>query len=85
VSRLVALMPHRLAGVTCAGHTDSTGGGHRVLGLGRAQAVCRTLRGAGVKAHFRMVSYGARRPRATNRTTAGRALNRRVELTLRYR
>jgi len=52
---------------------------------GQAEATPTPSRAAGV--HTRLVarSKGERHPRATNRTTAGRALNRRVELTVRYR
>jgi outer membrane protein OmpA-like peptidoglycan-associated protein len=38
-----------------------------------------------VHATLTVRSAGERHPRATNRTAAGRALNRRVELLVRYR
>lgn len=54
------------------------------LGLRRAQTVCRYLTAHGVRAHTTTASAGETRPRASNATAAGRALNRRVELSLRY-
>ena len=52
------------------------------LGLARAKAVCRYLHARGVKATYSTASRGETRPRASNRTANGRALNRRVELTV---
>ena len=52
------------------------------LGLARAKAVCGYLRAHGVKGTFSTASRGETRPRASNRTARGRALNRRVELTV---
>lgn len=72
--------------VTCIGYTDSRGGGqYNVrLGLRRAKAVCAALKRLGVHARFKVESRGEGSPRATNRTAAGRARNRRVELRVRY-
>lgn len=72
--------------VRCVGFTDSDGPAahNRKLGLRRAQAVCRTLRQLGVKATLSSASYGEDRPRASNKTAAGRQKNRRVELVVRY-
>ncbi|MBI4421035.1 MAG: OmpA family protein [Gemmatimonadetes bacterium] len=71
--------------IEIAGHTDSTGVRARNLTLSqaRAQAVRTYLAGKGV-APERMVAkgYGPDRAVATNRTPAGRAQNRRVELNL---
>jgi outer membrane protein OmpA-like peptidoglycan-associated protein len=73
--------------VRCAGHTDSVGSAaeNRRLGLARAKAVCRLLRAAGAKAKLVAASRGETQPRATNVNARGRALNRRVELTVNYR
>ena len=59
---------------------------NKQLGLARAKAVCRLLVQKGAKAHHVLVSSaGESHPRANNATAAGRALNRRVELSVRYR
>jgi outer membrane protein OmpA-like peptidoglycan-associated protein len=73
--------------VACVGHTDDMGDAayNASLGLSRAQTVCATLRKLGVRTASRASSQGEARPRATNRTAAGRALNRRVDLTVSYR
>lgn len=69
--------------IEIAGHTDATGSRERNLALSTARA-------AAVRAHFiargvdstRMIvrGYGPDQPVASNRTEAGRALNRRTEL-----
>jgi outer membrane protein OmpA-like peptidoglycan-associated protein len=67
-----------------SGHTDSDGGAAYNLGLSqrRAQAVVDDLVKRYGIARSRMVpkGYGLSRPVATNATSAGKALNRRVEL-----
>lgn len=67
-----------------AGHTDSVGSDayNDRLSERRAQAVGSYLRGRGV-ADQRMIMIGAgkRYPIASNNTDAGRAQNRRVEIT----
>jgi outer membrane protein OmpA-like peptidoglycan-associated protein len=84
--RAAAALLRGARSVTCAGHTDSRGTDafSRALGLRRAQAVCAALRDAGVRARTTAESAGEDRPRASNRTARGRALNRRVELTARF-
>ncbi len=64
-----------------AGHTDSRGSERRnmALSLRRAQAVAEIAREAGVEV-FDIQAYGETRPKADNRTAAGRAANRRVEV-----
>ncbi len=77
----------KLAGaalVTCVGYTDSRGStaANLKLGKARALAVCRVL---GKKAkQTKAVSYGEKRPIATNATAAGRAKNRRVEVIVTF-
>ena len=71
--------------VIVAGHTDNTGSRKYNLDLGRkrALAVRDALRRFGVtegRVRLLVKSYGESRPIADNRTTAGRARNRRVEL-----
>jgi outer membrane protein OmpA-like peptidoglycan-associated protein len=73
--------------IVCVGHTDSVGSdaANETLGRSRAESTCGALRALGVKARMRTASAGESRPRATNATEAGRALNRRVEIELSYR
>ncbi|MGQ7246240.1 OmpA family protein [Halomonas sp. V046] len=71
--------------VNIAGHTDSTGeaGYNQQLSERRAQAVGSFLGGRGVASSRLVVSgYGENQPIASNNTEAGRAENRRVEITL---
>lgn len=72
--------------VLCVGHTDSIGTRpkNQRLALARAKAVCTLLKRAGVNAKLVTSSRGETRPRAGNDTRRGRALNRRVELTVSY-
>ncbi|WP_353189706.1 OmpA family protein [Pandoraea pnomenusa] len=68
-----------------AGHTDSTGNDaiNNPLSQNRANAVIQYLTGRGVAANrLQGVGYGSTRPIADNNTAAGRAQNRRVEITL---
>lgn len=87
VRTLKRSLPAKAKRLTCVGYTDSTGAANYnlKLGLNRARAVCRALRRAGVKATaIRATSRGEAAPRATNETAAGRALNRRVQISIRY-
>lgn len=74
--------------VRCTGHTARSGKGipeaNRRLGLRRAKAICGALKRAGVKVTTSTVTAGETQPRSSNRTAAGRAKNRRVELTVTY-
>jgi outer membrane protein OmpA-like peptidoglycan-associated protein len=73
--------------VTCVGHTDSlrSVSFNKRLGVRRAKLVCAELRRLGVHARLVTRSAGESKPRATNTTARGRALNRRVELRVTYR
>ncbi len=67
------------------GHTDSEGTPERNQSLGqrRAQSVTTFLTEAGVPAErIRAVGYGDTRPIAANDTAEGRAINRRIEFTV---
>jgi outer membrane protein OmpA-like peptidoglycan-associated protein len=69
--------------VEVAGHTDSRGSAkrNRVLSQQRAEAVMRYLVSKGVNpANLTARGYGPDQPDADNKTEAGRAANRRVEL-----
>ncbi|MDX6245470.1 MAG: hypothetical protein QOE76_3193 [Frankiales bacterium] len=84
--QLKALKSH-LGGVrtvTCVGYADSLGNAatNVALGKARAKAVCAALAGHGVK--LVLVTRGDQHPAGDNATSAGRALNRRVELRLTY-
>lgn len=86
--RFLSSLRRRLSGATtvrCDGYTDSDG--RRALNgrlaQRRAAAVCAYLaRGTGAK--VRSVGHGEADPRATNATAAGRALNRRTEISVGY-
>ncbi|MCT4714970.1 OmpA family protein [Enterobacteriaceae bacterium H18W14] len=72
--------------IVVAGHTDNTGNAqlNQTLSLERAAAVRDWMRDTGdvPESCFAVQGYGASRPIATNDTPEGRALNRRVEISL---
>lgn len=72
--------------IVVAGHTDSTGDdkSNQVLSLKRAESVRNWMRDTGdvPESCFAVQGYGESRPVATNDTPEGRALNRRVEISL---
>ncbi|HDS9358790.1 TPA: OmpA family protein [Enterobacter chengduensis] len=72
--------------IVVAGHTDSTGDdkSNQVLSLKRAESVRDWMRDTGdvPETCFAVQGYGESRPVATNDTPEGRALNRRVEISL---
>ncbi|QBM22762.1 OmpA family protein [Citrobacter arsenatis] len=72
--------------IVVAGHTDNTGNPqlNQTLSLKRAESVRNWMRDTGdvPESCFAVQGYGAGRPIATNDTTEGRALNRRVEISL---
>ncbi len=72
--------------VDVIGHTDNTGAAsyNQRLSERRAQSVANVLTGAGVPgSRLRVIGVGDDRPRASNLTPEGRALNRRVEIVIR--
>ena len=73
------------ANFTIEGHTDSTGSasGNQKLSEARANAVMSYLVENGIAANrLNAVGFGAESPIETNKTRAGRASNRRVEVNL---
>ena len=72
--------------IVVSGHTDNTGNPqlNQTLSLNRAEAVRNWMRDTGdvPESCFAVQGYGESRPVATNDTTGGRALNRRVEISL---
>ncbi|HCJ6522132.1 TPA: OmpA family protein [Enterobacter cloacae] len=72
--------------IVVAGHTDNTGNPqlNQTLSLKRAESVRNWMRDTGdvPESCFAVQGYGQDRPVATNDTTEGRALNRRVEISL---
>jgi len=72
--------------IVVAGHTDNTGNTqlNQTLSQKRAEAVRDWMRDTGdvPESCFAVQGYGASRPIATNDTPEGRALNRRVEISL---
>jgi outer membrane protein OmpA-like peptidoglycan-associated protein len=88
------MLVHSLVGVKAkpgwlivvSGHTDNTGNPqlNQTLSLKRAEAVRNWMRDTGdvPESCFAVQGYGESRPVATNDTVEGRALNRRVEISL---
>lgn len=72
--------------IIVAGHTDSVGDdkSNQTLSLKRAESVRNWMRDTGdlPESCFAVQGYGESRPVATNDTPQGRALNRRVEISL---
>ncbi len=71
--------------VTVTGHTDNTGsaGYNQDLSERRAESVASVLRSGGVSGgRLSVVGAGESQPIATNQTAAGRAQNRRVDITI---
>ncbi len=67
------------------GHTDNVGRNryNRTLGQRRAEAFKQYLLAKGVaEKMIALKSYGERKPKSSNRTPAGRAINRRILVTL---
>ena len=71
--------------IVSAGHTDSQGSdsSNQALSERRADAVARYLLQKGVvEARIETIGFGEKQPVADNGTSEGRALNRRVEISL---
>jgi len=71
--------------IAVAGYTDSVGSEayNQSLSENRASSVARYLKTKGINAaRFETIGFGEKGPVADNSTAEGRALNRRVELTL---
>lgn len=72
--------------IVVSGHTDNTGNPqlNQTLSLKRAEAVRNWMRDTGdvPESCFAVQGFGENRPAATNDTLEGRALNRRVEISL---
>ena len=86
VGALEMIKAHPNQRVLIAGHTDAVGNPQHNLELSEARAA--TVRNwladaAGIPtSHFAIQGYGDTRPKDSNDTVAGRAANRRVEITL---
>lgn len=72
--------------IVVSGHTDNTGddASNQTLSLKRAESVRDWMQITGdvPESCFAVQGYGESRPVATNDTSAGRTLNRRVEISL---
>ena len=71
--------------IMVAGHTDDTGRSdyNDKLAQARADSVAAYLAGRGVALdQIKIESFSAKKPIATNRTAAGRQMNRRAEVSL---
>ncbi len=85
LDNIVAIMKeYPTAKFVIEGHTDSVGRADYNLRLSqkRAEAVVDYLRSHGVKSQLEAIGYGETKPIASNKTRAGRAKNRRVEIIL---
>jgi outer membrane protein OmpA-like peptidoglycan-associated protein len=71
--------------ITCTGHTDDRGAtaANQRLGLARARSVCAFLT-RGTTLAGQAASRGETAPRASNRSAAGRAANRRVTVAVEF-
>ncbi|WP_019023229.1 MULTISPECIES: OmpA family protein [unclassified Thioalkalivibrio] len=81
----LVLAEYDQTGIEVAGHTDITGRVEYNMDLSerRAQSVGRALIRRGVQSvRVDTIGFGPHQPVATNETAEGRAMNRRVELTL---
>jgi outer membrane protein OmpA-like peptidoglycan-associated protein len=77
-----------VARVRCDGHdADARASSTSTLrlSLARARTMCDALRTLGVRPRTKLAGHGDSEPIASNATTAGRAKNRRVEVTLTHR
>jgi len=71
--------------IVVAGHTDSSGSNalNQSLSERRAQSVSTNLKMAGIiTERIEVIGFGETQPVASNKTPAGKELNRRVEITL---
>jgi hypothetical protein len=70
--------------VRCTADTDRSGDdtADRALTVGQARAACASLKARGLKSRLVAEGRGSSRPRASNRTTRGRALNRRLTIRI---
>ncbi|WP_165400402.1 virginiamycin B lyase family protein [Motilibacter rhizosphaerae] len=86
--RVLAGLRRHLAGarsVTVVGHTDDRGTTAYGLTLGRARAAhVATALTAGLHLHTIVITKGEADPKASNATPAGKALNRRADITITY-
>jgi outer membrane protein OmpA-like peptidoglycan-associated protein len=86
LNRLAQLLISEQLSIEIHGHTDNVGGdaSNLTLSKNRAEAVRSYLIGQGCNAaRITAQGFGKGRPKATNDTEAGRALNRRVEIKIR--
>lgn len=77
-----------VASLRCDGHDASVRPGSArtsPLSLARAEVICHALRELGVGARPKLASHGDADPIASNASEAGRAENRRVEVTVTHR
>lgn len=81
----LVLKEYKDTAIKVSGHTDSTGGAelNQRLSEQRAESVASYLSGQGVaRARMQVYGYGPRYPIADNRSEAGKAANRRVEIDI---
>jgi len=84
-SVFLVLEEYKKTMIVVSGYTDSTGSAsyNQQLSEDRANAVASYLKNKGVlSARFDTIGFGESNPIASNKTTEGRSMNRRVELSL---
>jgi hypothetical protein len=84
LGRLVRTVGGQAKAVRCTADTDRSrdAAADRALTVAQARAACRYLAARGLKAERTSVGRGSTRPRASNRTDRGRALNRRLTVRI---
>lgn len=82
LGRLVRTVGGEAKAVRCTADTDRSDdpATDRALTVAQARAACRYLRARGLRARRTTEGRGSARPRASNRTAEGRALNRRLTI-----
>ncbi len=82
----LVLTKYSKTSITVSGYTDNTGSAahNQILSEQRAQSIADYLTGQGIDQNRLFArGYGMRNPIASNANSAGRSMNRRVEITLR--
>jgi hypothetical protein len=82
LGRLVRTVGGQVRTIRCTADTDRSGDARddRALTIAQARAACAYLRSRGVRAKQTSEGRGSTRPRASDRTARGRALNRRLTI-----
>ena len=83
LKKVANLLMKKSISLKLGGHTDNIGTANMNLSKDRAESVKNYLLSQGANSSLiEAVGYGETQPIATNKTAAGRQVNRRVEFTL---